>query len=554
MTITAELEQLKAAHRVTWASGNYDAVAQAFVRESAPPPSPRPPSARRGRPRRRRRLRQRRDPGRLGRRARHRARPRPRAARRRRGVRRRGGRRRSTGCRATRRTCRSPTRRFDVAFSVVGVQFAPRHEATAAELVRVTRPGGRIVLAYWTPAGFIGRMFKTMAPYMPKPPAGASLAAAVRRRGPRPRAVRRARRRARVRAPPGDVPRRLAAPRGSSSWPTTTARSSRPARSSPRTAAGSSSRRTSSRCARRRRRRRRVLRGALGVPGRPRPQAGMTMAAGELRIDAGYAGLPELAHGGYRGRDALGGPGRREHPRPAAPTGPHRARRCASIRPAPGLAELHDGAGLLADARRHGRPDPGAPGSSVPRRRGPHRTASPARPHHPIPGCLVCGPAHPAGLHVTPGPVSGRAVVAAHWVPSAGHAGPDGDASAGAGQRGARLPAAVGPDGCTSPRRRRTASVTSVLETRLDAPVRAGVPHVVIGWPIGRDGRRWLAGAAIVGPDGELCAAGRQTAAVVGGLGRPARPRPLGVGPGCHGLAAPRTLPQPWTGVRRPRS
>ena len=49
----------------------------------------------------------------------------------------------------------------------------------------------------------------------------------------------------------------------------------------------------------------------------------------------------------------------------------------------------------------------------------------------------------------------------------------------------------------------------------------AGEPHVVIGWPIGRDGRRWLAGAAILGPYGELCAAGRQTAAVVGGWGVP---------------------------------
>jgi SAM-dependent methyltransferase len=63
---------------------------------------------------------------------------------------------------------------FDVAFSVVGVQFTPRHEATAAELARVTRPRGRIVLAHWTPEGFIGRVFRTMAPYMPKPPAGAS--------------------------------------------------------------------------------------------------------------------------------------------------------------------------------------------------------------------------------------------------------------------------------------------------------------------------------------------------------------------------------------------
>ena len=57
---------------------------------------------------------------------------------------------------------------------MLGVQFAPRHEVTARELVRVTRPGGTIVLACWTPAGFIGQMFKTMAPYLPKPPAGAS--------------------------------------------------------------------------------------------------------------------------------------------------------------------------------------------------------------------------------------------------------------------------------------------------------------------------------------------------------------------------------------------
>ncbi len=66
-----------------------------------------------------------------------------------------------------------PDAAFDVVVSVVGVQFTPRHAATAAELVRVTRAGGRLVLANWTPAGFIGQVFKTMSPYMPKPPAGA---------------------------------------------------------------------------------------------------------------------------------------------------------------------------------------------------------------------------------------------------------------------------------------------------------------------------------------------------------------------------------------------
>ncbi|VTR76700.1 class I SAM-dependent methyltransferase [Cellulomonas hominis] len=62
---------------------------------------------------------------------------------------------------------------FDVVMSCVGVMFAPRHEAAAAELTRVCRPGGRIGLIAWTPGGFIGQMFATMKPYAPPPPAGA---------------------------------------------------------------------------------------------------------------------------------------------------------------------------------------------------------------------------------------------------------------------------------------------------------------------------------------------------------------------------------------------
>src|SRR5688500_13558001 len=51
--------------------------------------------------------------------------------------------------------------------------FAPHHQATADELVRVCRPGGTIGLISWTPAGFIGQMFATMKPYAPPPPPGA---------------------------------------------------------------------------------------------------------------------------------------------------------------------------------------------------------------------------------------------------------------------------------------------------------------------------------------------------------------------------------------------
>jgi ubiquinone/menaquinone biosynthesis C-methylase UbiE len=63
---------------------------------------------------------------------------------------------------------------FDVAMSCVGVMFAPHHQAAADELIRVVRPGGTIALINWTPEGFIGNLFKTMKPYAPPPPPGAS--------------------------------------------------------------------------------------------------------------------------------------------------------------------------------------------------------------------------------------------------------------------------------------------------------------------------------------------------------------------------------------------
>ncbi len=61
---------------------------------------------------------------------------------------------------------------FDVVLSCVGVMFAPHHQDSADELVRVCRPGGTIGLLSWTPTGFIGQMFATMRPYVPAAPAG----------------------------------------------------------------------------------------------------------------------------------------------------------------------------------------------------------------------------------------------------------------------------------------------------------------------------------------------------------------------------------------------
>jgi ubiquinone/menaquinone biosynthesis C-methylase UbiE len=62
---------------------------------------------------------------------------------------------------------------FDVTISSVGVMFAPHHQETADELLRVTRPGGTISVLNWTPQGFIGQVFATMKPFAPPPPKGA---------------------------------------------------------------------------------------------------------------------------------------------------------------------------------------------------------------------------------------------------------------------------------------------------------------------------------------------------------------------------------------------
>lgn len=55
---------------------------------------------------------------------------------------------------------------FDVVVSLIGAMFAPRPDRVAAELTRVCRPGGMIAMANWTPGGFIGQMFKTIAKHI----------------------------------------------------------------------------------------------------------------------------------------------------------------------------------------------------------------------------------------------------------------------------------------------------------------------------------------------------------------------------------------------------
>lgn len=229
-------------------------------------------------------------------------------------------------------------------------------------------------------------------------------------------------------------------------------------------------------------------------------------------VDPRFGGLPGLAHGGYTAgvlATAAGAASAEVRLRRPVPLG-----RRLGLEHAGEAVELRDGEALLVEAR------PAELALDVPQPAGPAEAEAasarfPGFHRHLIAGCLVCGTARHDGLGIFPGPVAGRRLVAAPWVPSPALADADGRippelvwAALDCPQLWALI--AHAPAGTPD------VVVTSALAARLERPVMAGEPHVVIGWPIGLEGRRWLAGAAIVGPDGALRAAGRQAAAIAG--------------------------------------
>jgi hypothetical protein len=221
-----------------------------------------------------------------------------------------------------------------------------------------------------------------------------------------------------------------------------------------------------------------------------------------------FGGLPGLAHGGYLAgtmATALGAAEAEVRLRRPVPTG----QALDIARTGDDAVELRHGDTLLARGKRTelsiDAPAPVAPAEAEAasnRFLGRHR--------HVFPECFVCGTSRAAGdgLRIFPGPVDGRGLVAAPWVPPGDGAVPD--QLVWAAFDCAQLWSLI----ATAPADTTDRVVTAALETRIEQPVAAGVPHVVIGWPIGRDDRTWVAGAALFRPGGELCAVGLQRAAV----------------------------------------
>lgn len=122
---------------------------------------------------------------------------------------------------------------------------------------------------------------------------------------------------------------------------------------------------------------------------------------------------------------------------------------------------------------------------------------------HPFPGCFVCGPDRHAGdgLCIFPGPVEGRRIVAAPWVPDDSVC----DAT-GTVQREVVWAALDCPSwfGVLEFESGTTTGLLGQLSAQVLRHPRAGEGCVVIGWSRGREGRKLHAGAALYTSQGEL--------------------------------------------------
>ena len=64
---------------------------------------------------------------------------------------------------------------FDLTFTVFGAMFAPKPFEVAQEMVRVTKPGGRVVMGNWIPndpTSFVSQLLKISSSFTPPPPQG----------------------------------------------------------------------------------------------------------------------------------------------------------------------------------------------------------------------------------------------------------------------------------------------------------------------------------------------------------------------------------------------
>jgi hypothetical protein len=222
----------------------------------------------------------------------------------------------------------------------------------------------------------------------------------------------------------------------------------------------------------------------------------------ELVIDPRYRGPAESGNGGYTCgllAAVVGEPAEVTLRRPPPLERPLRVDRRNDH------AALFDGDVLVAEARRAELhldvPEPAS-----------HEEAERASAgykgfeHHPFPTCFVCGPDREPGdgLCIFPGAVEGRDLVAAPWAPDSSLAGDGGLVRSEFVWASLDCPGAFAV-GFSD----RGEVVLGRLTAEARRPVRAGERYVVIGWPLGAEGRKLFAGTALFDAAGELCGLAR---------------------------------------------
>jgi hypothetical protein len=176
-----------------------------------------------------------------------------------------------------------------------------------------------------------------------------------------------------------------------------------------------------------------------------------------------------------------------------------------------GAVRIHDGGTLIAEATS----SPDSPAAEIPgavsmaeARRAAGRSSYYTDPV--FPDCFVCGTGRPPGdgLRIFPGPLAGRPLWAAPWIPDPSATDADGRV------RPEIVWAALDcPSGIAAAEAASLARNTAVLLGRMTASLAvlplAGDQCRVIAWPGGRDGRKLTAGSALLGPGGDVIAAAR---------------------------------------------
>jgi hypothetical protein len=126
-----------------------------------------------------------------------------------------------------------------------------------------------------------------------------------------------------------------------------------------------------------------------------------------------------------------------------------------------------------------------------------------------FPGCFVCGTGRPGdGLRIFPGPLAGRPLWAAPWTPDSSVTDADGRVRPEVVWAALDCPSGIAAAEAGS-LARDAAILLGQMTASLVALPAAGDECLVIAWPGERDGRKLLAGSALLGPGGEILAAAR---------------------------------------------